>query len=204
MRVTPPSFRHHENGRTTAFVSSSKSRRTLPCWKLRMPPRPLRRTRTRHLRAALPGIHGHLRLQPQRCWIECLDNTHNDFGKHIIPARRSRTAASMPTTSKATGRTSAPSVPSSRPTWTSANWCRSSTSSTPQHPIFTHSRFLPATKINGGTIREALLADGCILTDAHIETAVIGVRSKSRAGTTIRDRHHHGRRLLRRRCRHRS
>jgi glucose-1-phosphate adenylyltransferase len=54
-------------------------------------------------------------------------------------------------------------------------------------PIYTHARFLPATKINGGTIREALISDGCIFTDAHIETAVIGVRSIVETGTTIRE-----------------
>ena len=54
-------------------------------------------------------------------------------------------------------------------------------------PIYTHARFLPATKINGGTIREALISDGCIFTDAHIETAVIGVRAIVEAGTTIRE-----------------
>ena len=42
-------------------------------------------------------------------------------------------------------------------------------------------------KINGATIHKALLADGCILTDAHIERSVIGVRSIVEAGTTIRN-----------------
>jgi len=54
-------------------------------------------------------------------------------------------------------------------------------------PIFTHARFLPATKINGATIRGALIADGSVLTDAHIETAVIGLRARIEPGTTIRD-----------------
>jgi len=54
-------------------------------------------------------------------------------------------------------------------------------------PIFTHARFLPATKINGAQIREALISDGCIITDAHVETAVLGVRSIIESGTTIRE-----------------
>lgn len=54
-------------------------------------------------------------------------------------------------------------------------------------PIFTHARFLPATKINGAHIRQALISDGCIITDAHVETAVIGLRSIIESGTTIRD-----------------
>ncbi len=54
-------------------------------------------------------------------------------------------------------------------------------------PIFTHARFLPATKINGAQIHQALISDGCIITDAHVETAVIGLRSIIESGTTIRD-----------------
>lgn len=54
-------------------------------------------------------------------------------------------------------------------------------------PIFTHARILPATKINGAQIREGLISDGCIITDAHIETAVIGVRAIIETGTTLRE-----------------
>jgi glucose-1-phosphate adenylyltransferase len=54
-------------------------------------------------------------------------------------------------------------------------------------PIFTHARILPATKINGANIKEALISDGCIITDAHVETAVIGVRSIIETGTTLRE-----------------
>lgn len=54
-------------------------------------------------------------------------------------------------------------------------------------PIYTHARFLPASKINGATIKEAIISDGCIISDAQIERSVIGVRSYIQAGTTIRD-----------------
>lgn len=53
-------------------------------------------------------------------------------------------------------------------------------------PIYTHARFLPGSKINGATIRKAIISDGCIIDDAHIEHAVIGVRSYIKGGTTIR------------------
>jgi glucose-1-phosphate adenylyltransferase len=55
------------------------------------------------------------------------------------------------------------------------------------HPIYTHPRFLPASKINGATIRRAIVADGCIISDANIERAVIGVRSLVESGATIRN-----------------
>ncbi|HVG04470.1 MAG TPA: glucose-1-phosphate adenylyltransferase [Burkholderiaceae bacterium] len=54
-------------------------------------------------------------------------------------------------------------------------------------PIYTHPRFLPGSKINGASLRQAIIADGCIITDAHIERSVIGVRSSIQTGATIRN-----------------
>ncbi len=54
-------------------------------------------------------------------------------------------------------------------------------------PVYTHPRFLPGSKINGATLRQALVSDGCIISDAHIERSVIGVRSIIRSGATIRN-----------------
>jgi len=54
-------------------------------------------------------------------------------------------------------------------------------------PIYTHPRFLPGSKINGATLRQAIISDGCIISDAHIERSVIGVRSLIRSGATIRN-----------------
>jgi glucose-1-phosphate adenylyltransferase len=54
-------------------------------------------------------------------------------------------------------------------------------------PIFTHARYLPATKIIKSTIERSVIADGCIINDALIEHSVLGVRSRVQAGATIRD-----------------
>ncbi len=54
-------------------------------------------------------------------------------------------------------------------------------------PIYTHMRFLPGSKMNGASVRQAILSDGCIISDAHIERAVIVVRSIIRSGSTIKD-----------------
>ena len=54
-------------------------------------------------------------------------------------------------------------------------------------PIYTHARFLPASKINGASISRAIISDGCVITDAQIERAVIGVRSYIGSGSTIRN-----------------
>ena len=56
-----------------------------------------------------------------------------------------------------------------------------------QAPIYTHPRFLPGSRINGATLREAIVSDGCMISDAHIERSVIGVRSIIRSGSTIRN-----------------
>jgi glucose-1-phosphate adenylyltransferase len=54
-------------------------------------------------------------------------------------------------------------------------------------PIFTHARYLPATKIIKSQIERSILADGCIINDAHIDRSVVGVRSRIQAGAAIRD-----------------
>jgi glucose-1-phosphate adenylyltransferase len=54
-------------------------------------------------------------------------------------------------------------------------------------PIFTHARYLPATKIIKSTVERSVIADGCIINDAHIEHSLLGVRSRVQAGATIRD-----------------
>lgn len=54
-------------------------------------------------------------------------------------------------------------------------------------PIFTHARYLPATKIIKSRVDLSLIADGCIINDAVIEHSLVGVRSRIEAGAEIRD-----------------
>lgn len=56
-----------------------------------------------------------------------------------------------------------------------------------KRPIYTHPRFLPATKVESCTIRDALLSEGSILIGAEIERSVIGIRSRVGRGTRVRD-----------------
>jgi glucose-1-phosphate adenylyltransferase len=118
--------------------------------------------------------------------IDSLDNTLMDFGKHIIPASLNKYKVHSY---------------DFQGYWEDIGTIRSFFHANldlcklvPQYdffdssaPIFTHARFLPATKINGAVVREALISDGCIITDAHVETAVIGLRSIIETGTTIRE-----------------
>ena len=53
------------------------------------------------------------------------------------------------------------------------------------NPIYTQQRSLPASKLRGTQVQRAIIADGCVITDAHIDRAVIGIRSVIESGTTI-------------------
>jgi glucose-1-phosphate adenylyltransferase len=118
--------------------------------------------------------------------IRALDNTHMDFGKNIIPdlIHNCRVMASI-----------------FQGYWEDIGTIRSFfdanlnlTSPVPEFsffdtgaPIYTHARFLPGSKVNGATVRQAIISDGCIIDDAHIERSVIGVRSYIKSGSTIRN-----------------
>ncbi|HLA40972.1 MAG TPA: glucose-1-phosphate adenylyltransferase [Candidatus Glassbacteria bacterium] len=54
-------------------------------------------------------------------------------------------------------------------------------------PIFTHPRSLPGVKLVGGTTEQAILCEGSIIDRAHIQRAIIGVRSVIRSGTRVKD-----------------
>ncbi|MEM8866668.1 MAG: glucose-1-phosphate adenylyltransferase [Verrucomicrobiota bacterium] len=51
--------------------------------------------------------------------------------------------------------------------------------------IYTHARFLPASKINSSQIERSVMANGCILTDATLRHTSLGVRSVVRDGSTL-------------------
>ena len=56
-----------------------------------------------------------------------------------------------------------------------------------QAPIYTHARYLPASKIVRGQIDKAAIADGCIIVDAKIEHSIVGIRSRIEVGSVIKD-----------------
>ena len=55
----------------------------------------------------------------------------------------------------------------------------------PQWPIYTRSRFLPPSKIDGCRLERTIVADGCQLYDADVEESVIGLRSIVRPGARL-------------------
>ncbi|MCE0482996.1 MAG: glucose-1-phosphate adenylyltransferase [Methylacidiphilales bacterium] len=56
-----------------------------------------------------------------------------------------------------------------------------------QAPVYTHARYLPASKIVRGRFDKAVVADGCVIVDAHIEHSIIGIRSRIEPGAIIRN-----------------
>jgi glucose-1-phosphate adenylyltransferase len=56
-----------------------------------------------------------------------------------------------------------------------------------EHPIYTHSRFLPGSIVEDSTLKDVLLAEGCRIQQAEITHSVVGVRSVIAAGTVIKD-----------------
>jgi glucose-1-phosphate adenylyltransferase len=54
-------------------------------------------------------------------------------------------------------------------------------------PIYTHARFLPASKINKCTIDHVVVGDGSIITDTALKHCVIGIRSMIRDGSYLED-----------------
>jgi len=53
--------------------------------------------------------------------------------------------------------------------------------------VYSRPRFLPASKINGATIRKAVVSDGCIITDATLERCVVGIRSIIESGAVLKN-----------------
>jgi glucose-1-phosphate adenylyltransferase len=118
--------------------------------------------------------------------IDVLDNSYDDFGKHIIPAslKKYKVFAYI-----------------FQGYWEDIGTVRAFfeanlalTDTIPPYnffdhvnPIYTHARFLPASKVNAAQINRAIIADGCIITHANIERAVIGIRSVIETGSTIRN-----------------
>jgi glucose-1-phosphate adenylyltransferase len=116
--------------------------------------------------------------------VRLLDNTHTDFGKHIIPGA----IANYRVFSYIF-----------QGYWEDIGTIRSFfeanldlISELPRFnffdmsaPIFSRPRFLPGTKINGATIDHAMVSDGCIISNSTIRHSLVGIRSTVGAGSEL-------------------
>ncbi len=118
--------------------------------------------------------------------VKCLENDLVDFGKHVIPdaiAKRNVSAFIFDGYWEDIGTIRA---------FYEANL--DLTDIVPEYsffdasaPVYTHPRFLPGSKINGAALRQSIISDGCIISDAHLDRCVVGVRSIIQSGATIRN-----------------
>lgn len=118
--------------------------------------------------------------------IDCLNNKLPDFGKDVIPA---------------TIKTHHVQATIFRGYWEDIGTMRSFFNANlqltdpnppysfyaPGAPIYTQSRFLPASVIEEATVHRAIISDGCIINAALITRCVIGIRSIIRSGTRLKN-----------------
>ena len=158
-----------------------------------------------------PAILGELKMKPQVLWelhepenqdlylanmgiyvfnrqvlADCLDNTLDDFGKNIIPAtigQRNVQAFIF------------------RGYWEDIGTIRSFFDANlnlcdpqPQYnfyapgaPIYTQSRFLPASVVEETMVNRAMISDGCQIRSARLERCVLGIRSLINPGSRLRN-----------------
>jgi glucose-1-phosphate adenylyltransferase len=53
------------------------------------------------------------------------------------------------------------------------------------HPIYTHSRCLPPSKMNFSNMSQSIAAEGCIITNASISDSIVGVRTIIETGCSL-------------------
>jgi len=122
----------------------------------------------------------------RRALVEALANAgHVDFGRHIIPAAfpRMRVQAHVHDGYWEDVGTIGSyfeanlSLTDQRPAFNFYD---------PSCPIYTHPRFLPATKIQACDVSDSLISEGCFIERARLERVVVGIRSRIAAGARIR------------------
>ena len=55
----------------------------------------------------------------------------------------------------------------------------------PTHTIYTNSRYLPGAQINGASITDSILCEGCRIEEATLKNAIVGIRTHIRKGVEI-------------------
>ena len=158
-----------------------------------------------------PAILEELRMKPQVFWelhepenqdlylanmgiyvfnrqvlAECLDNTMDDFGKNIIPGTiGSRTVQAY------VFRGYWEDIGTIRSFFdANLNLCDPSPAYNfyaPGAPIYTQSRFLPASVIEETVINRAMISDGCQIRSALLERCILGIRSLISPGSRLKN-----------------
>lgn len=118
--------------------------------------------------------------------VRCLDNEFDDFGKNVIPAAIEKYCVQAHVF---------------QGYWEDIGTIRSFFEANlalaeieppfsfyrPGATVYARPRFLPASKINSAAINRAVVSDGCIITEAHLDRCVIGIRSLIETGTRLQN-----------------
>lgn len=56
-----------------------------------------------------------------------------------------------------------------------------------ERPIYTRPRFLPGSKVNGCSVRQSIICEGCFVENCDIERSIIGIRSRVNEGAHLRN-----------------
>ena len=114
----------------------------------------------------------------------CLDNNYTDFGKEIIPQAINNLKVNAYIF---------------KGYWEDIGTIKSFyeanielTTLTPRfdfydenHPIYTHTRCLPPSKMNFSNMNQSIAAEGCIITNASISDSIVGVRTIIESGSSL-------------------
>ena len=169
--------------RITRFVEKPSDPKVLS--ELRMKPELLRELNEpdhQELYLASMGIY----VFNRQVLADCLDNDLPDFGKHIIPA---------------TIGTKNVQAYIFQGYWEDIGTIRSFFDAnlnlcdpqpsynfySPGAPIYTQSRFLPASVIEDTVVNRAMISDGCKIRSSRLERCVIGIRSMINTGSKLRN-----------------
>lgn len=120
----------------------------------------------------------------RRSMVEALNNNMTDFGKEVIPSLLGRAKLSAFTFEGY---------------WEDIGTVRAFFEANlsltdlvppfnffaPGFPVYTHARYLPASKINRCTFDHVIIGDGCIVTEAHLKRCVVGIRAYVREGCRL-------------------
>jgi glucose-1-phosphate adenylyltransferase len=122
----------------------------------------------------------------RRALEEALSNSaHDDFGRHVIPAAVPRLRVQAHVHEGywedvgTVGSYFEANLALTGPRPAFSFWDA-------HRPIYTHPRFLPATKVESCDIAESLISEGCFIEKSRIERSVIGIRSRIASGVRIR------------------
>jgi len=114
----------------------------------------------------------------------CLDNTLSDFGHHILPQAVDRfkvqsyffdgywrDIGTIPAFHEASIELTQPLPPLNL--------------YSPDFPIYTHTRYLPGTKINRCDVEQSILCEGSIISGSRIAHSIVGIRAVVRPGAVL-------------------